>query len=114
MASKNAVLVSKQIFLDVETDDAGTSEIICLDGADKFSCQAVYDVTTPTGATVTFQASNDRVNWTAIQASTSMAVDGSTILEVPNVSYRYFRTAKAISAGDVDLQCYILVIGDAL
>lgn len=115
MASQNAVLFEDQIIPStIDPDAGGDSDVVCLDGANKFSCQAVYTVDTPVGATVTFQASNDQVNWTNIQSATSISGNGSTFLEVANVSYRYFKAVKAISSGEVDLECYTLVIGDAI
>ena len=36
------------------------------------------------------------------------------MLEQPDVSYRYFKAVKAITAGVVDLQALILVIGPAV
>jgi len=99
---------------DVDSDAAGNSEIVDLSGADKFSCQAVYTVDTPVGATVTFQLSNDRTNWTNIQAATSISGNGTVMLEKANVDYRYFRAVKALTSGDVDLKCLTLVIGDAI
>jgi hypothetical protein len=114
MASLNARLIEKDILTDVPEDEAGTSEIVDLNGASKFSCQLVYVVDTPVGATATFQASEDGVNWTAIQAATSISADGSTFLEQANVSYRYFRVSKALVSGTVDLKALVLVIGDAV
>lgn len=66
------------------------------------------------GATVTFQKSNDGVNWINIQAATSIATDGSVLLTQANVSYRYFKAVKAITAGGFALACNVLVIGDAV
>jgi hypothetical protein len=63
-------------------------------------------------ASVTFQKSNDRTNWINIQAATSITVDGSVLLEQPNVSYRYFKVIKTLTAGLVDVNAYVLVIGD--
>jgi len=66
------------------------------------------------GASVTFQCSNDGTNWADIQAATAITVDGSTFLNQPNVSYRYFKAVKALTSGQVDLQGLILVIGDSI
>ena len=65
------------------------------------------------GASITFQKSNDGVNFENIQAATSITVDGSVLLVQPNVSYRYFKAVKALTAGQVDLKALVLVIGDA-
>jgi hypothetical protein len=209
MSGLNARIIEKDIF-DLETTEAGDSEIIDLTGASKFSCQAVYDVisnpaaaaiatanitissnpdhpsqfqktnhgmitgikvqattagtlavplvlatdyyvividanyfqlassqanafagtpiaitnvgvtsTTLTpvalaGASVTFRKSNDAVNWIDIQTATSITVDGTVMIEQANVSYRYFKAVKALTAGVVDLQATVLVIGDAI
>ncbi len=65
-------------------------------------------------ASVTFQASNDGVNWTDLQAATSITVDGSTLLVQPNVAYAYFGVLKTLTGGNVDLKALTLVLGDAL
>jgi hypothetical protein len=112
--NKNAILDEKDIFLDVPLDEAGDSEVVDLKGASKFSCQAIYVVNTPSGASVTFQKSNDSVNWNDIQAATSITVDGSAFVEQANVDYRYFKAVKALASGTVDLKGLVLVIGDAI
>jgi hypothetical protein len=67
------------------------------------------------GASVTFEKSNSRSGpWVAIQAATSIAADGSVLLEQPDVSYRYFKVAKALTAGQVAIECNVLVIGPAV
>lgn len=66
------------------------------------------------GASITFKKSNDRTNWENIQAATAITIDGSVLLSQPNVSYRYFKAVKALTAGVVDLQALTLVIGDAV
>lgn len=65
------------------------------------------------GATVTFQKSNDETNWLDVQAATSIAADGSVMIEQANVSYRYFKCVKALTAGQVDLKALVCVLGDA-
>lgn len=65
------------------------------------------------GASVTFRKSNDRTNWIDVQAATSITVDGSAMIEQPNVSYRYFKVVKALTSGVVDLKALVLVIGDS-
>lgn len=210
MSSANARIIEKDIFADVVPASGGDSEIITLDYAGKFSCQAVYDVlsfsaaaldsTTDifddedpdhpsqffktdhgfvtglkvqiatddvlpdplvaltdyfvikidddyfqlaasladalagteialvdagtgtqtvtavalAGASVTFKKSNDRTNWIDVQTATSITMDGSVMIEQPNVSYRYFKAVKAITAGAVDLKGLVLVIGDSV
>jgi hypothetical protein len=206
MPSNNARLIEKDVLEDIVSTDAGSSQIVDLNGASKFSCQAVYDVisqsarivpssditfgpddstfeftahgfvngvkvqlttddtlpaplavltdyfvivldantfqlaetlsdaeagifielddsgvgnqtVTPValaGASVTFQKSNDRTNWVNIQSATAITVDGSVIITQPDVSYRYFKAVKALTAGVVDLKAIVLVIGDAV
>jgi hypothetical protein len=65
-------------------------------------------------ASVTFQKSNDQTNWVNIEAATAITVDGSVLLSQPNVSYRYFKVIKTLTAGLVDVQAFVLVIGDAI
>jgi hypothetical protein len=113
MADMNARLIEKDIMTEVAEGDAGESEVVDLNGASKFSCQLVYTVDTPVGITATFEASNDGVNYTALQAATSIAADGSTFLEQPNVAYRYFKVVKALTSGTADIKALVLVIGDA-
>jgi hypothetical protein len=63
-------------------------------------------------ASVTFQESNDGVNYTDMQAATSITTDGSTIIK--SIAYcRYFKVLKTLTAGVVNLKAYVLVIGDA-
>jgi hypothetical protein len=207
MAFQNARLIEKDVLSSVGSTSSG-SAIVDLNGASKFSCQAVYDVTAnPAAATIatsnifintdpthpsqffkaghgfvtgmkvqattagtlavplvaltdyyiikvdsdyfsvatslanalagtalsitgvgvtsttftavalsasfTFQKSNDGVNWIDIQTATTITVDGSVMLEQPNVAYRYFRALKTLTAGNVALSAYVLVIGDA-
>lgn len=66
------------------------------------------------GASVTFQKSNNGTNWIDIQAATAIAADGSTMIEVPNVSYRYVKAVKALTSGQLDLKGLICVIGDSI
>lgn len=66
------------------------------------------------GASVTFKHSNDGVNWTNIQSATSISSTGSVMLTQADVSYRYFKATKAITAGGVDLEGLVLVIGPAV
>lgn len=65
------------------------------------------------GASVTFQKSNDRVNFIDIQTATAITVDGSVMIENGAVSFRYLKIVKALTAGDVDVKAYVLVIGDS-
>lgn len=51
MSNNNARLIEKDILADIESTAAGSSEIVDLNGASKFSCQAVYDVITPSAKT---------------------------------------------------------------
>jgi len=66
------------------------------------------------GASFTFKRSNDGVTWESIQAATTVTTDGTLFLIQPNVSYRYFKVVKALTAGVFDLNCLILVIGPAV
>ena len=108
-----ARIQENDIMTGVALDAAGRSDIVDLNGADKFSCQAVYTVDTPVGASITFQGSNDGTNWTNLQNATSISSSTSVFFEQEDVSYRYFSVLKALSSGTVDLQCLVLVVGDA-
>lgn len=61
---------------------------------------------------VTFQKSNDQVNWVDIQTATSITVDGSVMIENAAVAFRYLRVLKTLTGGNVNLKAYVLVIGD--
>lgn len=113
MQALNTRLIEKTIFSGLDPDEGGDSEVIDLDGASKFSCQAVYTVDTPVDASVTFQKSNDGVNWNDIEVATAITTAGTVMVEQANVSYRYFKAVKAIGSGDVTLQAHVLVIGDS-
>lgn len=65
------------------------------------------------GASVTFQKSNDASNWIDVQTATAISADGSVMIENAAVSYRWLKVVKALTAGQVDLKAYVLVIGDA-
>lgn len=208
MSSLNARLIEKDISVDLVSTEAGSSEIVDLNGATKFSCQARYTVSAftpvdfeddtdvnvadseitvaahgfPTGlkvqlttdgtlpaplltatdyfvialdantvqlaasledalegtfieledegsaggvgtitavalagASVLFQKSNSEDGpWINIQSATAISATGSVLLEQPDVSYRYFKAVKALTAGAVALECKTLVIGPAV
>lgn len=110
------------ISVDASTIQLAASLDDALDGTfieieDQGSDEAV-NTFTPTalaGATVTFQKSNSPDGpWVNIQAATTVTVDGSEIVEQANVSYRYFKVVKGLTAGDFDLRCLTLVIGPAV
>lgn len=61
---------------------------------------------------VTFQKSNDGVNFIDIQTATTVTVDGSVMIEQANVSYKYIKILKTLTGGNVDMKAYLLVIGD--
>ncbi len=84
-----------------------------IDITDQGSSGAVNTVTAValSGASVTFQKSNDGTNWVDIAAATAITVDGSTMIENTAVCYRYFKAVKALTAGVVDLEVNVLVIG---
>lgn len=109
------IKVDDDLFQFAETleDALAGTPIVLLDAG---SNGAVNTVTAEalSGASFTFQKSNDRVNWINIQAATSVTVDGSEMLQQPDVSYRYFKVVKALDSGVFDLQCYVLVIGPAV
>jgi hypothetical protein len=50
MANQNMRIIEKNIF-DLGASETGDSEIIDLNGASKFSCQAIYDVISPSAKT---------------------------------------------------------------
>lgn len=63
-------------------------------------------------ASVTFQESNDGVNYTDVQAATAITVDGSVILR--SVAYcKYLKVLKTLTAGVVNLKAFVSTIGDA-
>lgn len=68
-------LIEKDILADVTSTEAGTSEIVDLNFADRFSCQAVYDVQTPSAKTFDSGKkavlTNQSVTYTAVTAGTA-------------------------------------------
>ena len=82
----------------MELDDAGT-------GTQTVTAVALA------GASVTFQCSNDGVNFVNIQSATSITTDGSLMLSVNPVSYQYLKIVKAITAGAVNISATIVVSG---
>lgn len=107
------------IAVDENTIQLASSLVNALAGAeitivDQGSSGATNTVTgvALAGASVTFQKSNDGVNWINIQSATSVSSDGAVMIDQPNVSYRYMKIVKAITAGVVNLKGLILVIGD--
>ena len=107
----NTRIIEKDINI-LDPDEVGGSDVVDLNRASKFSCQAVYTVDTPVNATITFQGSNDATNWTNLQSATAISADGTVTFEEANASYRYFRVLKALDSGDVTLSLLTLVLGD--
>jgi len=65
-------------------------------------------------SSLTFKRSNDRTNWTDIQAATTITATGSLYLDQTNVAYRYLKANKTLTGGDVALTAFLIVIGDAV
>jgi hypothetical protein len=107
------VVDADTVQLAASLDDAlaGTAITIVDEGSD--SGVGTLTAVALAGASVTFQKSNDGENWVNIQSATSITVDGSVLISQPDVSYRYFKAVKALTAGVVDLAAFVLVIGDA-
>ncbi len=106
------------IVVDDDTIQLATTLVLALAGTaidltNEGSNGAVNTVTgvALAGAAVQFYASNDATNWTSIQTATTITVDGSVFLSVPNVAYRYFKAIKSLTSGQVDLKGLVLVIG---
>lgn len=91
---------------------AGTALVLVDQGSD----EAVNTVTglALSDATVTFQKSNDAVNWVNIQSPTSITMDGTVMIEQVDVSYQYFRVVKGLVSGVLDTKALTLVIGSAM
>lgn len=66
---------------------------------------------TPTAlaCSVTFQKSNDGVNFIDIQTATTVTADGSVMIEQANVSYKYLKVLKTLTGGNVLMNAYLLV-----
>lgn len=103
------------IQLAASEDDAETGTFIVIEDEGANASVNTVTATSLAGASITFQKSNSTDGpWINVQAATTITVDGSVMLEQPDVSYRYFKAVKAITAGVVDLQALILVIGPAV
>lgn len=109
-----SIIIEKDIALGIPSDDPGESEIVDLNGADRFSCHAIYVDDSSSGATLDFQCSNDGINFVNIQAQTAISSSGQVMLEQANVEYRYFKVVKDIASGDLDLKLLVFVIGDSI
>jgi hypothetical protein len=66
------------------------------------------------GASVTFQKSNDAVNWIDIQTATTISATGQVMYEKTDPTYRYIKAVKAITAGSVDLNVIMVGIGESI
>lgn len=106
---------SDTIQLAESLDDAEAGTFIELTDAGSDNAVNTFTPTALAGATVTFQKSNSTDGpWIDIQSATSVTADGSVIIEQANVSYRYFKVVKAMTAGVFDLRALTLVIGPAV
>ncbi len=108
------IIDANTIQLAASLVDAEAGDAIDLTNTGADGSVATFTATALAGASVTFKKSNDRINWENIQAATTITVDGSVMLVQPDVSYRYFKAVKALTAGVVDLKAKTLVIGDPI
>ena len=66
------------------------------------------------GGSVGIYLSNDNVNYTLAQTATSISADGSTLYLLPNVTTKYIKVTKALTAGAIDLKAILILTGDAI
>ncbi len=117
LATDYFVIKTSDVLIQLATSLANAEAGTAVNITDQGSSAAVNTVTAValSGASVTFQKSNSVSGpWVSIQSATSISADGSVMLTQADVSYRYFKVAKALTAGQVDLQCNTLVIGPAV
>lgn len=109
-------LIEDDIFSGVPSGSSGASAVIDYDTASTISCQLIYQVTSPVGASITYQGSNvgglNDADWTDIRTVT-ITVDGSDLFTDGSFAFRFFRANKALSSGSVNVQGRVLVTGSA-
>lgn len=66
------------------------------------------------GASASILLSNDGVNYVLAQTATAITVDGSVLYLLPNVTTKYLKVTKALTAGSVDLKAILILTGDAV
>ncbi len=98
-----ATILREASFTTVEAEEAFETPPIDLRGGDRFSLQVVVDEDSSSGATVTFQKSNDAVNWNNIANSTAISADGSIWLEQTVYDYAWVKAVFAIASGSMDV-----------
>ncbi len=113
IATDYFVIVIDANTIQLAASNADALAGIEIDITDTGSVNATGTVTATAlaGASVGFYGSNNRTTWTLLEAATTITVDGSYLFQEPDATYRYFKAVKGLTAGVLDLQAYILVIG---
>lgn len=108
------------IVVDANTIQLATSLVNALAGTaidiTNYGSNAATNTLTPaslSGATITFEGSNDGDNWVALQSATSVSSTGSTMYRDGTPNFRYFKVVKALTAGGFSLSALLFVVGDA-
>lgn len=79
MSENNARILEKDIMADLIDAEGGDSEIVDLNGASKFSCQAVYDVSAPSAKTFDSPLFAALVNQSLTYTAVTAGADGNDI-----------------------------------
>lgn len=79
MGNQNARIIEKDIMTDLVDAEGGDSEIVDLNRASKFSCQAVYDVSSPSAKTFDSPQFADLVNQSLTYTSLEASEDANDI-----------------------------------
>lgn len=82
---------------------ATNSESVKLRYIETYSVQVVTSaVSSPSGASVKLQASNDATNWSDITGtSNNITATGNVVINVAEAGYKYVRAAFLISSGSI-------------
>ena len=93
----------------VALSGATSSDVLNLTGAKSLSIQCVIDVTTPTGATVKLEKSNNGTSFSDVAAATAISADGTVWFEISDPTYKYARLTYALSSGSMTSSNHIVI-----
>lgn len=84
-------------------DSAQQSSSVNIANIDNYAIQVIVSaVNSPSGITVTLQASNDDTNWIDVDnTETTISATGSVMYDVADPGYKYVRLDFARTSGDI-------------
>lgn len=111
--------MGRRMNLVEKTESIGTvtaainSAALDASGGESLSAQVVVTgSSSPTGASVKLQHSNDGSNWSDVAAATNITADGNICIAKIDPEYRHYRAAFAISTGSFVASIKWLVKGN--